>query len=125
MWAPNACGPPTGVKMEITEIRWNPPGPAEDDLNGKYIVLCNLSNQPARLGGLTLRDSSSVNLFHFPDGWTCPAEPKSPYEPATAPTAKTPCTGETTYRYGTTTATPPSFLQDPSGNIITHRSYTG
>lgn len=74
MWAPNACGPPTGVKMEITEIRWNPPGPDEDDLNGKYIVLCNLSNQPARLGGFTLRDSSSVNRFHFPDGWTLPGE---------------------------------------------------
>ena len=123
MWAPDACGPPTGVKMEITEIRWNPPGPDEDDLNGEYVVLRNLSDQPARLEGFTLRDTSSVNRFRFPDGWTLPGGAEATIRTGHGPD------GRNTLYWGSDLPIwnnngDAALLQDPSGNIIAHRPYT-
>lgn len=124
MWAADACGPPTGVKMEITEIRWNPPGPDEEDLNGEYIVLRNLSDQPARLDGFTLRDSSSSNRYRFPDGWTLPGGAEATVRTGDGPD------GPNTLYWGSelpvwNNDSDAAFLQDPSGNIIAHRSYAG
>lgn len=123
MWAPDACGPPTGVKMEITEIQWNPPGPDEEDLNGEYIVLRNLSDQPARLDGFTLRDTSSSNRFRFPDGWTLPGGAETTIRTGDGPD------GRNTLYWGSELPVwnnngDAAILQDPSGNIIAHRSYT-
>lgn len=123
MWAPDACGPPTGVKMEITEIRWNPPGPDEENLNGEYLVLRNLSDQPARLDGFTLRDTSSSNRFRFPDGWTLPGGAETTIRTGDGPD------GRNTLYWGSDLPIwnnngDAAILQDPSGNIIAHRSYT-
>lgn len=73
MWAPGACGAPEGVHLEISEIRWNPPGPDDENLNGEYLVIVNLAGRPADLGGFTLRDESSAHRYRFPPGWTLPA----------------------------------------------------
>ena len=73
LWAPGACGAPDGLRLEISEIWWNPPGPDEENLNGEYLVIVNLSGQPADLGGFTLRDESSSNRYRFPPGWTLAA----------------------------------------------------
>lgn len=124
MWAPDACGPPTGAELEITEIRWNPPGPDGDDLNGEYVVVRNVSDRPARLDGFALRDSSSSNRFRFPDGWTLPGgaevfihsgpgrdDQDSLYWESDLPI----------WNNGGDEA----FLLDPSGNIVAYRSYAG
>lgn len=74
LWAPGACGGgPDGLRLEISEIRWNPPGPDEENLNGEYLIIVNLADRPAGLGGFTLRDESSSNRYRFPPGWTLPA----------------------------------------------------
>ena len=124
MWAPDACGPPTGANLEITEISWNPPGPDGDDLNGEYLVLRNLSDEPAPLDGFVLRDASSSNRYKFPGGWILPGR------------------AEVTIHAGTGTDDQDSlywdsdlpiwnnggdeaFILDPSGNITAYYSYTG
>lgn len=124
MWAPDACGPPTGANLEITEIVWNPPGPDGDDLNGEYLVLRNLSDEAAPLGGFVLRDASSSNRYKFPGGWTLPGG------------------AEVTIHAGAGTDDQDSlywdsdlpiwnnggdeaFILDPSGNITAYYSYTG
>ncbi len=73
MWADGACGAPPPFDIEITEIRWNPPGPDGDDLNGEYLVLTNLSDRPVDLSGFTLRDASASNRYRFPPGRALPA----------------------------------------------------
>ena len=124
MWAPDACGPPTGVNLEITEISWNPPGPDGDNLNGEYLVLRNLSDEPAPLDGFVLRDASSSNRYKFPGGWTLPGgaevtihvgdgadDQDSLYWDSDLPI----------WNNGGDEA----FLLDPSGNITAYYSYTG
>ena len=124
MWAPDACGPPTGAELEITEIRWNPPGPDGDDLNGEYLVVRNVSDGPARLDGFTLRDSSSSNRFRFPDGWTLPGGAQVTIHSGSGRDAQDRLYWESDlpiWNNGGDEA----FLLDPSGNIIAYRSYTG
>lgn len=124
MWAPDACGPPTGVNLEITEISWNPPGPDGDNLNGEYLVLRNLSDEPAPLDGFVLRDASSSNRYKFPGGWTLPGgaevtihvgdgadDQDSLYWDSDLPI----------WNNGGDEA----FLLDPAGNITAYYSYTG
>lgn len=124
MWAPDACGPPTGAELEITEIRWNPPGPDGDDLNGEYVVVRNVSDGPARLDGFNLRDSSSSNRFRFPDGWTLPGGAEVVIHSGSGRDDQDSLYWESDlpiWNNGGDEA----FLLDPSGNIIAYRSYTG
>lgn len=124
MWAPDACGPPTGANLEITDINENPPGPDGDDLNGEYLVLRNLSDEAAPLGGFVLRDASSSNRYKFPGGWTLPGgaevtihvgagadDQDSLYWDSDLPI----------WNNGGDEA----FILDPSGNITAYYSYTG
>ena len=124
MWAPDACGPPAGAELEITEIRWNPPGPDGDNLNGEYLVVRNVSAGPARLDGFTLRDSSSSNRFRFPDGWTLPGGAEVVIHSGSGRNDQDSLFWESDlpiWNNGGDEA----FLLDPSGNIIAYRSYTG
>lgn len=124
MWAPDACGPPTGAELEITEIRWNPPGPDGDDLNGEYVVVRNVSDGPTRLDGFALRDSSSSNRFRFPDGWTLPGGAEVVIHSGSGRDDQDSLYWESDlpiWNNGGDEA----FLLDPSGNIIAYRSYTG
>ena len=124
MWAPDACGPPTGAELEITEIRWNPPGPDGDDLNGEYVVVRNVSDGPARLDGFALRDSSSSNRFRFPDGWSLPGGAEVVIHSGSGRDDQDSLYWESDlpiWNNGGDEA----FLLDPSGNIIAYRSYTG
>ncbi len=124
MWAPDACGPPTGAELEITEIRWNPPGPDGDALNGEYVVVRNVSDEPARLDGFALRDSSSSNRFRFPDGWTLPGGSEVSIHSGSGRDDQDRLYWESDlpiWNNGGDEA----FLLDPSGNIIAYRSYTG
>ena len=124
MWAPDACGPPTGAELEITEIRWNPPGPDGEDLNGEYVVVRNVSDGPARLDGFALRDSSSSNRFRFPNGWTLPGGAEVAIHSGSGRDDQDSLYWESDlpiWNNGGDEA----FLLDPFGNIIAYRSYTG
>jgi micrococcal nuclease len=68
LWAPAACGTPSGVSPALVEVEADPPGPDEEDLNGEWVVLANESDQVADLSGWTLRDESSEHRYAFPSG---------------------------------------------------------
>ncbi len=68
IWDPAACGPPIDAQLEVVEVQPDPPGRDEENLNGEYVVIRN--NGPAQdMGGLVLRDGSTVNRYGFPDGF--------------------------------------------------------
>ena len=124
LWAPDACGAPTGLRLEITEIRWNPPGPDEDDLNGEYLVIVNRMEQPADLGGFTLRDESSSNRYRFPPGWILPARGRAAVHSGSGrdrPGVLYWGSGRPIWNNGGDRA----FLLDPAGNIAAEYSYPG
>lgn len=123
-WAPDACGAPTGLRLEITEIRWNPPGPDEDDLNGEYLVIVNRTEQPADLGGFTLRDESSSNRYRFPPGWILPARGRAAVHSGSGrdrPGLLYWGSDRPIWNNGGDRA----FLLDPAGNITAEYSYRG
>jgi micrococcal nuclease len=72
MWAPGACGDPTGSSVSLVEIQANPPGPDEDNLNGEWVRLENSGSTAADLSGWVLRDESSANRYSFPHGSALP-----------------------------------------------------
>ena len=124
MWAPDACGPPTGANLEITEIVWNPPGPDGDDLNGEYLVLRNLSDEAAPLGGFVLRDASSSNRYKFPGGWTLPGGAEVTIHAGAGADDEDSLYWDSDlpiWNNGGDEA----FILDPSGNITAYYSYTG
>lgn len=124
LWAPDACGAPTGFHLEITEIRWNPPGPDEDDLNGEYLVIVNRAERPADLGGFTLRDESSSNRYRFPPGWILPAGGRAAVHSGSGrdrPGILYWGSGRPIWNNGGDRA----FLLDPAGNITAEYSYRG
>lgn len=124
LWAPDACGAPTGLDLEITEIRWNPPGPDEDDLNGEYLVIVNRADRPADLGGFTLRDESSSNRYRFPPGLILPARGRAAVHSGSGrdrPGVLYWGSGRPIWNNGGDRA----FLLDPAGNITAEYSYRG
>lgn len=124
LWAPDACGAPTGLRLEITEISWNPPGPDEDDLNGEYLVIVNRAEQPADLGGFTLRDESSSNRYRFPPGWILPARGRAAVHSGSGrdrPGVLYWGSDRPIWNNGGDRA----FLLDPAGNIAAEYSYSG
>ena len=124
LWAPGACGGPDGLRLEISEIRWNPPGPDEENLNGEYLVIVNLAGQTADLGGFTLRDESSSNRYRFPPGWTLPAGGRAAVHSGSGEDrpdrlywgSSRPIWNNSGDR---------AFLLDPSGGIAAEYSYRG
>jgi endonuclease YncB( thermonuclease family) len=68
LWAADACGTPSSAPVTILDVSYDPAGPDEDDLNGEWVLLGDLGDQDADLGGWTLRDESSQNRYLFPTG---------------------------------------------------------
>lgn len=67
MWATDACGPPTDAGVVIDEIRYDPPGPDDEQRNEEWVVIALGSGEPVELGGWKLRDESSQHRFTFPE----------------------------------------------------------
>jgi endonuclease YncB( thermonuclease family) len=68
LWAEDACGPASDARVAITEVRFDAPGPDDENPNGEWIVLGN-DGPAAELTGWVLRDESSVHRFEFPEGF--------------------------------------------------------
>ncbi len=70
MWAADACGdatPPTGIT--ITDYVYNPAGPDGDVMNDEWVAIANRGSSSTDLSGWTMRDESTQNRFHFPNGF--------------------------------------------------------
>lgn len=68
VWSLEACGQGPLARVEISEVRANPPGPDEKALESEYVVLVNEGTVVVDLSGWTLRDESTRNRFVFPEG---------------------------------------------------------
>jgi micrococcal nuclease len=68
LWAPDACGLSPDTRMAIARVRFDAPGPDDENPNGEWVVLAN--HGPAvELTGWVLRDESSVHRYTFPEGF--------------------------------------------------------
>jgi hypothetical protein len=68
IWAPDACGPSTGVILGIDDIAWDPPGPDGDNRTAEYVRIVN-EGDPVDMSGWVLRDESTRWRYEFPDGF--------------------------------------------------------
>ncbi len=70
MWAPTACGGNDDSPIVIVVINANAPGRDDENLNGEFIVVENISSKEIELSGWGVKDESSVHRYTFPDGVT-------------------------------------------------------
>ncbi len=68
MWSPDTCGGRDDSPVAVAEIRADPPGRDEHNLNGEWVVVVNRTGAPVDLTGWSLRDESSVHRYRFPVG---------------------------------------------------------
>ncbi len=66
LWAPDACGDPVQFDLAIVGVDANPPGPDEERLEEESVTIANHGPTPIPLGGMVLRDASSVHRYTFP-----------------------------------------------------------
>lgn len=117
VWADDACGSAGPLpRIEISEIRVDPPGRDEDDLDGERVTLTNRDDYDVDLDGWTLRDESSRHRFEFPAGSVLKAGETITVESA-----------DRRWRPGRTPVWNNSgdlvLLLDPSGRIVDHLRY--
>lgn len=118
LWAADACGAPTGFRVEVVELHADAPGNDHENLNGEYVVIRNRGGSPADLTGWVLKDESASHRYSFPSGFTLGA--------GAGVTVFTGCGADTAeYLYwcsrrgavwnndGDT-----AFLLDPNGNLV-------
>jgi hypothetical protein len=68
LWAADACGPPADASIRVAEIRFDAPGPDDQDPNGEWVTLAN-DGSDVDLTGWVVRDESSVHRYSFPGGF--------------------------------------------------------
>lgn len=66
LWSERHCGRAESSPLHIVSISSNPKGPDEQNLNGEWVDLVNVSNEPVSLEGWSMRDESTGNRFSFP-----------------------------------------------------------
>lgn len=70
LWNPDSCGDGPLATLSISKLNPNPPGPDEERLEDEYVEVTNDGPVPIDLTGFILRDESTRNRYHFPDGFT-------------------------------------------------------
>lgn len=65
MWNSSTCMSEWSTKIEIDSVFADAPGPDDQNLNGEYVVLANISEEPIDLHGWYVRDESTTNRHHF------------------------------------------------------------
>lgn len=122
LWAPDACGPSVAANVSLLEMSADPPGPDEDDLNGEWVFFANDGPQVVDLTGWVLRDESSQNRYHFPDGFRFhPGEGLAVYSGCgeDGPVTLYWCADDPVWNNGGDTV----LLLDPSGNVVVRLRY--
>ena len=66
LWAPDACGPPSGAILRIVDVEGNPPGDDRDNPNGEWVLIENAGDGDVSLARWTLRDESTRHRMEFP-----------------------------------------------------------
>jgi len=124
LWAPAACGRATNAAIEITFVRFDPPGPDGDDLGEEWLEIVNAGERAADLSGWTLRDESSANRYEFPEG--------SRIDPGFALVIATGCGEDAPQRLHWCADGPVwnnggdmAMLLDEHGNVVSMRRYRG
>jgi micrococcal nuclease len=56
---------PSSLALAVTDLRPNPPGPDEDDLNGEWVQIINTGSAAVDLAGVTLSDEGNTT-YAFP-----------------------------------------------------------
>lgn len=66
LWAPDACGPAL-VERGVIEVEINPdaPGDDNDNLNGEWIRITNISGESLELAGWMVADESASHRYEF------------------------------------------------------------
>lgn len=72
-WQPDACGPPSGAAIEISELEYDAPGDDARNANGEWVDITNTGSAAVALEGWVLQDESSSHRFEFPDASTLAA----------------------------------------------------
>lgn len=124
LWAADACGSPSSAPVTLLRVEYDPAGPDEDDLNGEWVLLGNLSDQDADLTGWVLRDESSQHRYRFPAGAVL--APGQQVAVHTGCGEDTPgdafwCSGGPVWNNGGDTA----LILDPAGNVAGRLRYSG
>ncbi len=73
IWAPGACGGSTDVSIEIIAVEADAPGPDNENPNGEWIELRNVSSGAVDLTGWAVRDESTRHRYTFADGFVVAA----------------------------------------------------
>ena len=74
LWAADACGEDTGVRLEIIEIQADAPGNDQENPNGEWVIFENVGDTEASLSGWSLRDESTRHRYEFPDVTVAPGQ---------------------------------------------------
>lgn len=122
MWAATACGGDEAPAVAIVEVNADAPGRDDENLNGEFVIVENLSADPVDLTGWGLKDESSIHRFTFPSGSVLsPGAQLVVYTGCGANQMPTLywCDGTPVWDNGGDTA----FLTDPAGRIRHRLSY--
>lgn len=68
MWATAACGGDEQPTTVVVAVIADAPGRDDENLNGEYVVIENVTGESISLTGWTIKDESSVHRYRFPDG---------------------------------------------------------
>jgi micrococcal nuclease len=74
LWAADACGEDTGIRLEIVEIQADAPGNDQENPNGEWVIFENVGDADADLSGWSLRDESTRHRYEFPDITVAPGQ---------------------------------------------------
>ena len=128
LWAPDACGEPSGSEVEIVDANADAPGNDQENPNGEWIEIENVGNAPASLDNWSLRDESTRHRYDFPATSLQPGQRVRIFTgcgadtPADDPGELFWCSPEPpVWNNGGDTA----FLLDANGSIVDSRSVGG
>lgn len=74
LWAADACGEDTGIRLQIIEIQADAPGNDRENPNGEWVIFENVGDAEANLSGWSLRDESTRHRYEFPDVTVAPGQ---------------------------------------------------
>lgn len=70
LWASDACGAGADAELTISELRYDPPGDDNRELNEEYIRIRNERHSATDMTGWSIKDESSSNRYTFPAGFS-------------------------------------------------------
>lgn len=116
LWAPDACGSPSGVDVGFGAAVFDPPGDDLDPVTGERVTVVNHGADEVMLADWELADEGP-HRFRFPPGFALgPGEQVTVYSTCGDDTAGFLywCAGGAVWSNGGDTA----HLRDPAGNVV-------